>query len=383
MHMVGRASRRHRWIGGTALLAIASSIMAATAIPALATVSELPDRTWQTDGPVYAIARAGGRIYLAGDFHHLVDRDGNSVQRTRLAALDATTGAPVASWAPSADDVVRGLAPSADGSRIFVAGDFRSVNGVGRHGLAAIRASDGRVVDAWSTPVNGTVHDVAVYGSAVYIAGSFSGVAGVDQPRLAALEAGTGRVDRRFDPRIEGSVRAVAIAPDGGVLYLVGGFDHVDGFFRNHVAAVNPSTGALRSWNPAPSYPALDVAAGRARVYVAGAGAGGTLGAFDAVPSDDRAWEVRTDGNLQAIGFIGTTVYAGGHFDHVGGATRRKIFAVRADDGGLLRWDPGLNSSVGVRAVLGYGDRLYVGGDFTHVGSSPREGFAEFTDHHR
>jgi len=206
MQMIGRDARRPRsGIGAAALLVIASSILAVTAIPALATVAELPDSTWQTDGPVYAIARAGGRIYLAGDFHHLVDRNGNSVRRMHLAALDATTGAPVSSWAPAADDLVRGLAPSADGSRIFVAGDFRSVNGVARHGLAAIRAKDGRVVDGWSTPVSGTVHDVAVYGSTLYIAGGFSAVAGVDQRRLAALVAGTGHVDRALAAAGSGS----------------------------------------------------------------------------------------------------------------------------------------------------------------------------------
>jgi hypothetical protein len=182
---------------------------------------------------------------------------------------------------------------------------------------------------------------------------------------------------------LPGTVHAVSIAPDGAVLYLAGDFFHVDGTFRHAAAAVDPTTGSLASWSPNPGYPILDVVASRSAIYVAGAGSGGTLGAFEPDPNGATAWEVHTDGNLQAIGFLGSTVYAGGHFDHAGGATRHKIFAVRAAGGNLLPWNPGMNSSVGVRSVLGYGDKLYVGGDFTVVDGSPRDRFAQFTDRGR
>lgn len=383
MQIDGRSHRVRRRVGCIPLALCVAVVLAASATPAAAVVAERPDATWQADGPVFAVARAGDRIYLAGNFRHLVNGRGGSVRRTRLAALDASTGAPVASWTPSANHAVRGIAPSADGSRVFIGGDFTRVDGKARNGMAAVRASNGEVVRGWAPAARGVVHDVAVYGSTVYVAGSFGGIGGVSQGRLAALQASSGSVVRRFDPDIDGGVHAVSISPDGGVLYLVGDFSHVGGAYRHAAAAVDPTTGSVMSWSPNPGYPILDVVASGSTIYVAGAGSGGTLGAFDAVPGDGTAWEVHTDGNLQAIGFIGSTVYAGGHFDRVGAATRHKIFAVRAAGGDLLPWNPGMNSSVGVRSVLGYGNKLYVGGDFTVVNGSDREGFAAFTDRAR
>jgi hypothetical protein len=53
---------------------------------------------------------------------------------------------------------------------------------------------------------------------------------------------------------------------------------------------------------------------------------------------------------------------------------------VSADTGSVRPWNPGANSSVGVRSVVGYGNRLYIGGEFTVVDGRRREGFAQFTD---
>jgi len=63
MQTGGRAVHRpHPWVRGLALLATLCSTVAVTPIPAHAIVGELPDSTWQTDGPVYAVARAGSQI---------------------------------------------------------------------------------------------------------------------------------------------------------------------------------------------------------------------------------------------------------------------------------------------------------------------------------
>jgi hypothetical protein len=361
------------------LAAIALSV-AALSTPAVATVGDHPDDTWQTDGPVWSIARAGTRIYLAGDFRSLTDGQGHSVARAGLAALDAASGAPIRSWTPSADDLVRAIAPSADGTKIYVGGDFDRIDGRPRRHLAAIRASDGSLIDAWMPSTSGGVNDIEVYGSTVYVGGNFGSVSGVDRERLAAITAGTGEVIRRFDPRPGGSVRGLSMAPEGGALYVAGDFSSVGGASRRNAAAVDPATGTVRNWRPDPSYPLLGIAASRSRIYLAGAGPGGTLGAFEALPGDDEVWDVHADGNMQAVGFLGPTVYAGGHFDEVEDSVRHKLFAVSADTGDLRPWNPGANSSVGVRSIVGYGNKVYIGGEFTVVDGRRREGFAQFTD---
>ena len=347
--------------------------------PAVATIGDHPDDTWQTNGPVWSIARAGSRIYLAGDFTALTDGRGHHVARAGLAALDASTGAPIR-WAPSADDLVRAIAASPDGAKIYIGGDFDRINGEPRRHLAAIRASDGSIIDAWTPWTSGGVNDIEVVGSTVYIGGNFASVSGIDRGRLAALTAGTGEVMTRFDPRPGGSVRGLSMAPDGRALYVGGEFSSFGGSSRRNAVAVDPTTGDLRSWGPNPSYPLLGIVASRTQIYLAGAGPGGTLGAFEALPGDDEVWHVHADGNMQAVGFLGSTVYAGGHFDAVEDVMRHKLFAVSAETGSLRPWNPGTNSSVGVRSVVGYGSKVYIGGEFTVVDGRPREGFAQFTD---
>ena len=50
-------------------------------------------------------------------------------------------------------------------------------------------------------------------------------------------------------------------------------------------------------------------------LYVSGTGPGGHVGSYTARGA--RRWVVQTDGNVQALAVIGTSVYAGGNFDHV------------------------------------------------------------------
>src|SRR4051812_44610777 len=76
----------------------ASLLLVVLAPPAMAAPSSLPDDgTVNTDGPVYAILPLGNRIYIGGDFTHV-----NGQNRTRLAAIDATTG-QLTDWAPAAN----------------------------------------------------------------------------------------------------------------------------------------------------------------------------------------------------------------------------------------------------------------------------------------
>ena len=89
----------------------------------------------QTNGVVWATAIAGGRIYVGGSFTST--RPSGAAQGTGetgqsyLAAFDAATGAPVAGFAPKLTNdwtngpaTVWSITPSADGTSIYVGGDF-------------------------------------------------------------------------------------------------------------------------------------------------------------------------------------------------------------------------------------------------------------------
>jgi hypothetical protein len=106
------------------VLAVAGLVLSAPS-PASAELNTVPDAgTVHTDGQVNSVLVVGDRIYLGGTF-----TTANGLSCSRLAAIDASTG-ELTDWAPRASTVVRALAASPDGSRIYAGGDFRSISGV-------------------------------------------------------------------------------------------------------------------------------------------------------------------------------------------------------------------------------------------------------------
>src|SRR5512134_988656 len=88
------------------VIALASSLLATLAGPTSsvpATPRMRPDRTWMTNGKVYAIVRAGDKILVGGAFTALLPPRGSTkrpITVRNLAAIDISTGAPVRSWRP-------------------------------------------------------------------------------------------------------------------------------------------------------------------------------------------------------------------------------------------------------------------------------------------
>ena len=68
---------------------------------------------------------------MGGDFTTV-----NGVAHSRIAALDPTTGAPIADFKPSANASVRAIAATA--STVYLGGSFSSLNGSGRSALGAV-----------------------------------------------------------------------------------------------------------------------------------------------------------------------------------------------------------------------------------------------------
>jgi hypothetical protein len=90
--------------------------------------------------------------------------------RKYLAALDPGDGSATR-WDPSPDDVVKGLAVSPDGSRLFVGGDFLRISG-GRRDLAEFDLTNG-LLTGWRPIAPFFANTVALSGdgSTLYAAG--------------------------------------------------------------------------------------------------------------------------------------------------------------------------------------------------------------------
>src|SRR5215831_18106673 len=118
----------------TLFLAIASGLWWADQAHAQA-----PDTTfWVTNGPVFAMARAGNTIYVGGAFSRVGPALGGGIP------FDPQTGGPISPF-PKVAGVINAAAPDGKGGW-YIAGVFSSVGGRPRSNLAHVRAN-GSVAD--------------------------------------------------------------------------------------------------------------------------------------------------------------------------------------------------------------------------------------------
>jgi trimeric autotransporter adhesin len=99
-------------------------------------------------------------------------------------------------------------------------------------------------------------------------------------------------------------------------------------------------------------------------------------GPAGAVVSTTPDWggssQCQTNGRVNAVAYLGGTIYLGGSFTSVEGTTRNRLAACDAATGNLLPWNPNANNVVRALKVSPAGTRVYVGGDFSAVGGAAR-----------
>ena len=430
-----RARRAPGWLPRLLLVAgLVGSALVHT--PAGAVVSTTPEPSFwgvagdpravggRTDARVYAILEADGRVYVGGEFTRAVAPDGTDAARRNLIALDAATGGLDTTFDPDVAKAVRALEISPDGTRLYIAGPFVSVNGVTRQRIAAIDARTGDTVAGWQVNADAPVWslelsapDLAHPGGILYAGGMFTRLTGANgthfRDNLAAVDAATGAVLAGFtadtvgytetapvldadgnpvmvcapdglggeicEPLMEttlqpGFVRTLRMSADGSRLLVGGEFVSVRGISRNNMAALNPLTGAVLAFNAELSTRrrVFDIEVDADRIYAALGGGGGRGIAIDPVDGDG-IWEVEGNGDFQAVAVTRGVVYFGGHFGTEGsnpfeGRQRNKLAAVVAETGAVLAFAPDFNSALGVWTLHASASNLHVGGDFTRIG---------------
>src|SRR5437764_1123681 len=156
----------------------------------------------------------GNRVYATGQFSRARPAGAalgtNETPRSNILAYDLTTGALITSWAPSLNAQGLRLAASADGSTIYVGGDFDQVSGQSRSRIAALDAQTGAVLP-FNPGANATVEALALNGNTLYFGGDFTTVGTTAtgfsaRTRLAAVDATTGALVP-WAPAADGLVR--------------------------------------------------------------------------------------------------------------------------------------------------------------------------------
>jgi hypothetical protein len=362
--------------------------LALLAAPAQAAPSESPDAVPSFNGTVLTVAYAGNTVYVGGDFTAAVVK-GKAVPRTRLAAVNATTGA-LLPWAPAANGRVKAIAVS--GSAVYVAGDFSTVGGKKRDSLARLDGRSGAPANTFKHTISGRPYALATANGRLYAGGTFSAVNGQSRPRLAAFKLSNGALDTKWKPTADSQVETLAAG--GGRVYAGGRFRRINSTTgHERLVALNPSSAAIvAGFKPKSPTTTFAIAVTSTGVYTAHGGQGGTASSFST--SGAKRWTATFDGDAQAISVLGDSVYVGGHFDRAcrtaltgvqgtcldGSDARVKIAALSGRDGHLGNWTADANGVVGVLAMAVHRSRgsLAVGGAFTSIGGRAQKRFAQF-----
>lgn len=211
-----------------------------------------------TIGTVYSLALHNNSLYVGGDFTAV-----NGEERLRLAAFDAVTGS-LLPWNPavtanteSPAATIYSMVVDPSGSSLYVGGRLTGISGAARRGIARFDLPSGQL-SSWAPTLGpsyepGVVFALAFDASqqAVFAGGYFRAVNDAQTSyHLTALRASDGEKLPAWTAGIVGTVYALALDTQAQRLYLGGSLSTVGGQARTGLAAVNPTSGALLTWNP-------------------------------------------------------------------------------------------------------------------------------------
>ncbi len=383
-----------------------------------------------SNGEIFDLVVLGNRVFVAGTFTSIQNqRPGNTTTypQAGLASYNLDTGLVDASFRPDfGGAVVNSVAVTPDGTKLFVAGEFSSVNGVSRSGLARLDLTTGAVVSGFTANTNARSTEVVASNTTVYVGGRFTAVNGVPRAALAAVDAATGQVDPGFVNNIsQGTgvsgaigVQRLVLTHDMTKLLVVHTGLRVSGQERAGVALIDTATKQLLPWHSHIWKDNLEFVGGIQRAYGAAispddsyfvvvSGSGGdrppindTAIAFPLTGSDDvqPLWISRLFDSVYSVAISEKAVYVGGHFAwnespsandpwpgqaDIGYGTgqglsayalgqqvvsREHLGALDPATGTALEWHPGSNSYEGNKAMQVTPRGLITGGDATTQG---------------
>jgi hypothetical protein len=323
---------------------------------------------------IQALAVSGSTVYVAGDFASI-----GGQPRLGLAALDATTGAATA-WNPGPAFGIETL--GASGSSVVAAGRFYSLGGRPRNGLAAIDTATGALTD-WDPNAGATrnsqgwIFAIATSGQTVYVGGRFTSCGGQARNGLAALDAVSGlATDWDPSPLPNGnySVAVTSVAVAEPTIYVGGAFGSVGGQARNGLAALDAGTGMSTPWNPGVSSGvalALEGSNVYAFEYNAIYGVDAASGASGPLLAPGAVIG-GASASLIAGASSGSKLYVTGYFDLLGSSRRSSFGAIDIASGRIAAWDPGGSFESEGLSLAVNGPVVYAGGYFDLAGGQLR-----------
>jgi hypothetical protein len=201
----------------------------------------------------------GSTVYIGGDFSEVFEPvSGESSARTNLYAYDESTGF-VTSFNPAINGKVWALERSPNGRYLYVAGDFSTVDGVSRKGVARfdLRTS---ALTKFNARLDGRVRTVNYVAGHLIVGGAFTRVNGVRRVALASLDPTTGALQPYVDAKLSGTVSDnagptqvlhAAVNPAMSQMAVAGNFTSASGatHWRTFLLNLGRTSAKVSAWN--------------------------------------------------------------------------------------------------------------------------------------
>lgn len=201
------------------------------------------------------------------------------------------------------------MAASPNGTRVYVAGDFTTVNGVARNRIAAFDTATGALVTAFNASLQYHANALAVTDSAVYVGGNFTAAKGQTRGRLAAFSAANGDL-LNWAPVAAGGglqVDTMTMSPDRTKVIVGGRFSTLNGTTMYGLGAIDANTAALVPWAATNLIKNARTKAGITQVVTQGPTtyiSGFVYGSEAGLPKGNLEGVAAVDGNTGAITWI-------------------------------------------------------------------------------
>lgn len=368
------------------------------------------------EGVVNKLHQVGNTMYAGGNFR-TITHGGKTVNRTNLVAFDATNGT-VSSFAPVFDAQIWSITSS--GTSLYVAGDFKHVNGIPLKGVAKFNTNTGKLDRTFKSPVAwGKVSEVAIAKNRLILAGTFP-------EKIMAADLNSGKNTGYINFSVTGSVTndpndvkvyRFAINPAGNRLVAVGNFKQFNNKVRHRAVMLNLGNNAtsVSDWyykslegnnclienfqqlrdvdfSPDGSYFVIVASGAASKQDRVGRALCDAAARFNTAVMNPQlpVWMAHTGGDtMHSVAITNAAIYIQGHFRWLdnpygidkpgpGAVSRPGIGAVDPKTGKALPWNPTKQRGVGGKHTLITSKGLWIASDTDIVANEWRKRIAFF-----
>ena len=222
----------------------------AAGVPATVSADGLP--TWQVNGVVWSEVVVASTVYVTGSFSKarppgVAAGGAGEIAAANIFAFNITTGSRVASFSHRMNAQGLAIAASPDGSKVFVGGDFTTVDGLTHGHIAAFNTATGALVAGFTPSVGGQVRALATTSATLYAGGRYASAGGRVRHDLSAFDSASGAL-RAWAPSADNAVWSMAMSPDRSRVIVGGSFTTLNGVSAYGMGSLDAATGATLPW---------------------------------------------------------------------------------------------------------------------------------------